>query len=422
MEYSCYEVNVSDDSINETAWTYISQSDFEQYRINGYVLASSLTLLLLVGSAVNLLVVAIIIKHQLYAQPTFILLLNLSMTDFLLCILVMPFHIVTGFSGEFLFGNSDLIRCRVCKTAVVLTILIAQSLYSVSLLSIDRFLFIKKPLRYHKIVTIKKVTPAILVTWVISISIGLPPLFGVGQINYSQALFHCTLDIHKQPVYTLILVFASLPPLLVFIVSTLWVACIAQKQLRKVYKMQLSFTSASDQQEFIETIYKRAQKKKFKLQFHLVQVFGAIIIANVITWLPMLGWICAAAATNKQDIPLFFKSIAYISFLMQPVLHPVLEASLISDIKVPLRKIIGYVVSSMRCKHYCKQNSRQVSPAHPAEITEERVLQCNCGMVVNGVSVGRVGGVWVCSVCGWMDMCSLLVLPPADDQPGQHSV
>ena len=423
MEYSCYRVDPSADSINDSAWTYTSQPDSEQFRINGFVLASFLTIILLVGTILNVLVAAIICRKHLYTQPTFLLLLNLSVTDLLLCVLVMPFHIITGFSGEFVFGNSDLIRCRVCKIAMVLTVLIAQSLYSVSLLSFDRFLFITKPLRYHQFVRIKTIVPAIFLTWLISISIGLPPLFEVGQINYSQALFHCTLDIHEETVYTLILVFAALPPLTVIIVFTIWVACIAQNQLRKVYKTQLSFTSAAEKLDStMRTVYKRTKKRRSQLQFHLVRVFGAIIVINIVTWLPMLGWICAAAATSKQDIPLFFKSMAYISFLTQPALHPILEASLISEIKEPLKRVFGGVVSCVRCEVCgCGGGGGEVSPT-PSPSSDSagrrrRCVQCDCGVVVNGVRVGRVGGAWACSVCGVLDLCSVLVLPPTDEAP-----
>ena len=421
MEYSCYEVNVSSDSINETAWTYTSQTSLKQYRINGYLLASIMSLFLLLGTSFNLVVTAIIVKKRLYTQPTFILLLNLSVTDFFLCVLVMPFHVVTGFSGEFIFGGSDYVRCKVCKIAVIVPILISQSLYSVSLLSIDRFIFIKKPLHYHRIVTLKSVIPAIITTWLISITISVPPLFGIGQINYSQALFHCTLDIHEAKVYTLFLVAAALPPLTAIITSSLWVACIAQKHLRSVYKTQLSIIKNSEKQEFLQAIYKRAQRKKSKLQFHLVRVFGAIIVVNVITWMPMLSWICAAAAINKQDIPLFYKSMTYLFFLLQPLLHPALEASLISDIKQPLRQMFGSMLLYLKCR-LCRQQGggdgagRAPAMMLPSVNGVEGVAPCDCSVVENGVAVGRMGGYWACSLCRVLNLCSVLVLPPADQQ------
>ncbi len=437
--FSC-KVNVSSDSINETAWTYAAFPEPEQHRVNGIVMACLFSVFLLVGATLNLLVIAIIFKKRLYTQPTLILLLNLAVTDFLLCVLVMPFHIIAGFAGEFVFGSSDLVRCRVCKIGVFLIMLTSQSLFSLSLISADRLLFIKKPLQYHKIVTSKRAAPTVGMIWLISISIAIPPLFNAGEIIYSRAVSHCELDIYGSIEYTISLVVIALIPLLVMTVCTLWVACIAQTHIRKVYKTKLSFTSASEKQEFTKTIYKRAKQKKSKLQFHLVRVFGAIITANIITWLPMLGWICAAAViSNKDDIPLPYRSAAFISFLFQPVLHPLLEATLVSDIKVPLIKMIRGALSCLRCKCFHRQQrNEQVFPTspmsptslisspapttHPAAGSGERGgLQCDCGVVVNGVRVGRVGGEWACVVCGVLDMCSVLVLPPSDDQQAEIS-
>ena len=40
-----------------------------------------------------------------------------SVSDFLFCATVMPFHVVTGFAGEFVFGSSDLCSCASHTTA-----------------------------------------------------------------------------------------------------------------------------------------------------------------------------------------------------------------------------------------------------------------------------------------------------------------
>ena len=425
--YSCYQVNVSVDSVNETAWSYTGLPNPQHYRQNGIVLASFLTLFLLVGTALNLLVMATIFKKHLHTQPTFILLLNLAVTDFLLCLLVMPFHIIAGFAGEFIFGNTDDIRCQVCKTGAILTILVSQSLFSLSLISVDRLLFIKRPLRYHKIVTWRWICAAVVVIWGVSIAISLPPLFGMGQINYSYTLSHCIVDPHINSSYIIMLVLVALIPLTILTICTMWVACIAQRHLRAVYKTTLSLSSPLEKKKFTDSIYKRVKRKKSRLQFHLVRVFGAIIIANIVTWLPMLCWICAGIALpSREDIPLPFKTVAFLTFLIQPVVHPLLEASLISDLKPQLSRLVGGVAGGVaacvRCE-VCGRGRGEVSPTSPpvaAKVTsagDERRgrVQCDCGVVVNGVRVGRVGGAWTCSICGILDMCSILILPPADD-------
>ena len=76
-------MNLSLDILTPEAWS-LSQ----EQRINGLVLAVILTVFLVIGVPINLAVILSILRKRLYSQPTFILLLNLSVTDFLFCFCV----------------------------------------------------------------------------------------------------------------------------------------------------------------------------------------------------------------------------------------------------------------------------------------------------------------------------------------------
>ena len=357
-------------------------------------MAVVLTTFLVIGAFLNLAVIVSIVKKKLFSQPTFLLLLNLSVTDFLFCATVMPFHVVTGFAGEFVFGSSDLVRCRVCKVGVIITILAFLSLHSVTLISVDRLLFIKKPLHYHKIVTIERIVVVMVLTWCACIGISLPPLFGVGQINYIQDLFHCAFDFTSHSVYTIILVGEALVPLLGLVISSLWVALIAQKHLKQIYR-------TGDQQESANH-HRVAKKQKSKHQFHLIRVFGAIIIANILTWIPIMTLaVVATVVENKFDIPIEYKIFSYLCFLFQPVVHPLLEASLISEIGFPFLK---WLRSCWRLRK---------SRRHKEETCSWR---CGLGVGLNGLRVGCVDRECVCRVCGLLDACSVAALTNTEEE------
>ena len=389
----CYVGNVSTSSLTPGAWELAGE-----FRTNGLVLAVAFTLFLLAGATLNLTVIVSVLRKRLYSQPTFILLLNLSAIDTLFCVLVMPFHMMVGYAGEFVLGSSDWVRCATCKIGVIVPILSFLSLYSVALMSVDRLVYIKRPLRYNDIVTLKRTALAITLTWLLCTAASLPPLFGFGEINFLPSVATCTLDLHSNAYYILLMVGVALLPLLLLVVASLWVVRIAYRQLRETYDTQSSLSGSSVLKEaYLENVCKRAKRKKLRLQFHLVRVFGAIIVANIMTWLPIMLLAVAALFVGKSDIPLWYKTFAYLSFLFQPVLHPILEASLITDIEFPLSKLLT------RCLSGCS-----------SQVWQER-RHCNVGVVCNGVGCGRIHGEWVCRVCGLLDMCSVATLPHSED-------
>ena len=131
-------------------------------------LSLGIVLCLFVGIGVpwNLIVICIIVKKRLFKQPAILLLFNLAVTDFLFCAVVMPINLVTAIAGEFIFGSSDYARCQACQMAgIVLDVVLLMSVYSIALLSLDRFLYVRKPLDYESIVTLKRVIAILVVCW-----------------------------------------------------------------------------------------------------------------------------------------------------------------------------------------------------------------------------------------------------------------
>ena len=138
------------------------------------------------------------------------LLLNLTIT---FSLLVMPFNIFVGIKGEYVFGNSDQQRCAVCQTGIFVIILPWVSLHTLALISVDRFIYLKRPMKYSTIVTKWRMLVTIAVMWVFCTVLFLPPLFGFGEINFSYTVATCTLKFvgktHIAPNYNYICFVAS---------------------------------------------------------------------------------------------------------------------------------------------------------------------------------------------------------------------
>ncbi len=105
------------------------------------------------GLPLNVLLLVAIVKEHLYRQPTIILLMNLAISDLLVLITVIPVDITVGIAGEYILGRTDAQRCLACYLGLVDIFISVVSIYTVSMMSFDRFIFIYKPLRYSKLIT-----------------------------------------------------------------------------------------------------------------------------------------------------------------------------------------------------------------------------------------------------------------------------
>ena len=332
FSFSCF-VNVSNDSLTETAWIvrHPIQQNFNTAG-NGYAISAVVMLFFLLGLPWNLFVICAIIKKRLYSQPIIMLMLNLAITNLLLCILVMPFNIVSGIAGEYVFGESDLVRCRVCQTGILIIALVGVSVHTLCFMSIDRLIYLKKPLKYAVIVTPRRMLAAIIATWVLCITICIPPFVGFGQILFSYTVATCVPHVvgrtHIAPnyYYTLLLLAESTVPIITIFVVYIWMICIIRGNLLRKEKLVVG-------------IYGN-RKKYCKEQLRLVRFFVTVFSANLVTWLPMMILVLWGAIKGLGSVPVLAYSIPYLSFLSETVIHPVLEAFHIRAIKIVILKVL----------------------------------------------------------------------------------
>ena len=340
INYSCADVSgLSEDSVTVDYWTSEPHSDTS--------LASAVVALcfILLGLPSNLLIIYGIIRLHLYTQPTYILLLNLAVSDLLVCLCVLPFTVISGFSREFILGSNDKIRCRVCQTGTILTLLAEFCLHCLAALSIDRLIFIKYPLRYFNIVTVKRTALVMIILWLLNFSLSIPPLFGFGDIAYQNSIASCTVvfstgtKLAPNYSYVVILGIVSIPPFILILIANIWILLIVQKHIQKLYNLK----KKSQNKDHSLSVYSK--------QLQLLKVFGAIVVANVLTWLPIiLRTFFAVGNMHFTDWHVFIVFSSFISFV---ILHPVIQTILIKE----LRKYIVVFLRNVFCLPHCRMSS-----------------------------------------------------------------
>lgn len=344
--YSCLDATLYRNQVTTEFWR-----DTEQ---QASVLTNAIFVLVffLIGLPSNILIIVSIVRLKLYREPTHVLLLNLAISDLLLCLLVMPFTITAGLAGEYIFGNSDYTRCKVCQTAVILSALTIFSVHILSAISVDRFLFIKVPLRYDSYVTVSRVVVVVIIMWVLGILLSIPPLFGLGDMDYTRSISTCTprfqykTNLTKNIYYMMTLVLESLLPIAVLFITNVWVICIAQKHLLAIYRAKKSSTSKQVCWKICrEGILEKLNMVQNRKQLRLVCVFVIIVTANSINWIPLIIRSLLSLVYGYDNLSAGSAVFVYLCFISHSVIHPLIEASLIPEIRHYCFSLILYTPS-----------------------------------------------------------------------------
>ena len=327
--------------------------------------AAILLTFILVGVPSNLLILVSILRQRLYREPTYIFLLNLAIADLLMCLLYMPFTVVAGFTGGFNFGSTDSVRCSLCQFLGILFLLFSYfTVHTLALISLDRFLFIKFPLKYPKLVTCRRTLLVCTGTWLFSAALSMPPLSGFGDFWYSYSVAACVVTIEHRPSnlhYAILIGLEVCIPVSVLFATNIWILCIVRKQMKKLYSLKKK--ELESEKTYRDKLKQKLKNSKHLKQLHLLRVFGAIWIANVITWMPFFVRIMATILFGVV-VSKGFLVYVYASIVSYTVIHPILEASIIPE----LRRQLVSLTKKLMC---CCQHRDKVADRKSSQIFSE---------------------------------------------------
>ena len=361
IELACS--NYSRDSLSTEIWTV---DDVYDRIALGVVIV--LIIFMLIGVPWNLIVIATVLKKRLFLQPAILLLLNLAITNFLLCLVVMPLNVIPAIAHEFIFGDTDYVRCLLCQvTGVAINFLLLMSVYNVALLSLDRFLYIKKPLKYEEVVTVKRVVVVLVACWVLFMLFSLLPVFGLGEFSLGSVVSTCTVNFSEYGsnipyiYFWVFVIAASVLPTIMLLVTNIWMLCIIRKSVLKYYHRARNRGGGKGRDMSVHSRLK--QKNKWN-QVRLLQIFGAILCASIITWMPTFVSIVVLAT---RTIVLWLIVFGHVTILSQAVIHPVLQVIFLRDIRVEITRPYHYLKGKL-CKSSSPPNHCMISQQVPPNI------------------------------------------------------
>ena len=410
-DFSCLNEDVSRNSVTLEQWQV-----HESIQGGAPGVAAVMMLFLLVAFTSNVFILVSMLWRGLLKHPAHILLFNLAITDLLVSITVMPFTITSGIAREFVFGESDYARCKVCQTGIMFTVLSSVSLHTLALLSLDRFLFIFLPFRYKKSVTAKRVTVTLVAIWVLCIVLAVPPLFGFGEIKFATSVGSCFVSffgetpLTKNIYYILLLLLEALLPVTILIVTNVWLLCLVRRHFAQLFRTRKSLTAAEKKQRR-NTITRKVYKQHNHQQLQLLRVFGAVFLSNFITWLPALGLAIAAMAVDFDTVPAGVIAFVYLTYISHSVIHPLLEACFIFQLRDILTRCFTCGLKHLRPPHEPRKggySDRQLSYQRQESDGNTSLKQ---GSIGHDSSDGKKKRLLLGASCSCLDTCCALFLP-----------
>lgn len=188
-------------------------------------------LIALVAVLGNLLIIIAIIWNKRIRTVPNLLFLNLAVADFFQGLISVPLRLTEQ------LNQSDIRPLIPCLVVIPLTIVFySASNLNLTVISLDRFVALYKPMHYKNIVTPCKVTTTVLISWIISFFLALLPVMGWGPKSdvhlVDICLFSTTLT--KEYLFLLFTVI-NFVVLVILGITNIYILNTARKQIRRIH-------------------------------------------------------------------------------------------------------------------------------------------------------------------------------------------
>ncbi|TST85771.1 Adenosine receptor A1 [Bagarius yarrelli] len=294
----------------------------------------------------NVMVVWAVKINRSLRDTTFYFVVSLALADVAVGAFVIPLAIIISTGLKTHFYSCLMVAC-------ILLVLTQSSILALLAIAIDRYLRVKIPLSYKRVVTPKRAGTAVVACWLVALIVGLTPMFGWNNLqnfptNDSQQpnpIITCKFEeviSMKYMVYFNFFIWV-LPPLVFMLIIYVEIFYIIHKQLNHSLNKAISQTDPS-----------RYYGKELKLAKSL----ALVLFFFAISWLPLhiLNCITLFSPTPKT------KNIIYVAILLthgNSAVNPVIYAFRIKKFRTAFVKIWAQFVCCKKVKLSARKATRR---------------------------------------------------------------
>ncbi|XP_034022861.1 adenosine receptor A1-like [Thalassophryne amazonica] len=294
----------------------------------------------------NMMVVWAVRINRSLRDTTFCFIVSLALADITVGALVIPLAITISIGLQTHFYSCLLIAC----TVLVLT---QSSILALLAIAIDRYLRVKIPMSYKRVVTPRRAGMAVLVCWLVSIIVGLTPMLGWNNLQHLHdngslptdgLLVTCKFETVISMNYMVYFNFFGwvLPPLLFMLVIYAEIFYMIRKQLNK--KVTASHTDP---------------RRYFGKELKLAKSLALVLFLFAISWLPLHILNCITLFCPACDKPMYIMYIAILLSHGNSAVNPIVYAFRMKKFRRAFRKIWKqYVLCQDQVAHLPQRGSQ----------------------------------------------------------------
>uniref|UniRef100_A0A4W4DNJ0 G-protein coupled receptors family 1 profile domain-containing protein n=1 Tax=Electrophorus electricus TaxID=8005 RepID=A0A4W4DNJ0_ELEEL len=265
-----------------------------------YLCVAAVVLLTVCG---NLLIIISVCHFKQLHTPTNMLILSLAVSDFLVGLFVMPFHLSRMIESCWIFGIS------VCLFYYLISFFVTSiSIYNVALIAVDRYFAISNPFLYIEKVSVSKMCIVILSMWIFLMSYNSTLLYFNGtSTGLIMCPEQCLFVLHEVcSLIDLVLVFVV--PCSAIILFYALVFVIARKHATAIREINVQSKGSKSMADSMKT-----ERKAAKVLSILVAVFLACLFPY---------FVCATVsnAIESQSFPNFV-ILLYLNSTINPMIY-----------------------------------------------------------------------------------------------------
>ncbi|KAJ8280826.1 hypothetical protein GJAV_G00059530 [Gymnothorax javanicus] len=280
-----------------------------------------------------------------------------TVADILVGCLAIPFAITISIGLQ-----SDFYGCLFLACFVL--VLTQSSIFSLLAVAVDRYLAVRIPLRYNKVMTGRRAREIITLLWVLSFIIGLIPFLGWNMKDLEcqrprnksspgdGSVLSCQLRCYFESVVDMrYMVYCNffgcvLPPLLLMLGLYAQIFSAVRQQLRQ---MEQKHREAGGSHSLLQQ------------ELHAVKSLAIIVGLFAICWLPVHILNCLTLLNGRLHNP---PSVMYVAIILShanSAVNPAIYAYRIQDFRKTFRRILARHFLCQRDELYAGSNERRRS-------------------------------------------------------------
>ncbi|XP_023287033.1 melanopsin-A-like isoform X1 [Seriola lalandi dorsalis] len=306
--------------------------DHAHYTIGVVILAVGIT-----GMLGNFLVIYAFCRSRSLRTPSNIFIINLAVTDFLMCLTQTPIFFITSMHKRWIFGKKGCELYAFCGALFGIC-----SMMTLMVIAVDRYVVITRPLASLGVMSRRKALSIVAVAWIYSMGWSLPPFFGWSAYVPEGLMTSCSWDYMtftpSVRSYTMLLfTFVFFIPLFIIIFCYCCIFRAIRHTTRAITKINCEGNRDSAK-----------RFHKMRSEWKMAKIALIVILLFVISWAPYSCAALTAFAGYADMLTPYMNSVPAVIAKASAIHNPIIYAITHPKYRSALSRYIPYLGALLR--------------------------------------------------------------------------